>query len=582
MRHHYQDGDQANDRRRRNLFLVEAVVALNSLMETPMSGTVTLTGTTGSPVSAETAANTTVTYQFAGTADTFNITGDAGSTSLIDLPANTVETLNLVANGASAFIILQNLQTQDTLNVTVENGGDFQALGYFSKTQSSGSLTFGTGGGEVELGNTGTYTVIKPTQVVYGFTNNSDILADHGLKFSAITQYTIANSTTTGQQTITVAGSTGNFVFTTSGTSFAAGTYTSLTSGPLQLTNDGGGGTNVTVTACFLTGVMIATPDGETAVEALSVGDLVSVVEHGETVSRPVTWIGNRTVSLAADAAIDAYPVRIRAGAFAENVPHRDLLVTSEHCIHVNDVLVPVRMLVNDASIQVDTSITQFTYYHVELERHAILVAEGLQTESYLDTGNRGNFQNNPVPSVRVDLSVDPTYKSWADAAAPLAVDRGTVEPIWNRLAARSARLGMTGVPSRIGIGNEPAFRLVTDAGLEVSPTLCDGTFYAFVVPASTRALRLVSNASRPSGTIGPFVDDRRELGVLVGRIGFYDGPRRILLDAHLADAVLPGWHGKEENVACRWTNGDALLPVYLSGTKDQEVFLDIEVLAAG
>ncbi len=39
---------------------------------------------------------------------------------------------------------------------------------------------------------------------------------------------------------------------------------------------------------------MIATPDGETAVEALSIGDLV-MTASGEQV--PVKWIGRQTIS---------------------------------------------------------------------------------------------------------------------------------------------------------------------------------------------------------------------------------------------------------------------------------------------
>lgn len=544
------------------------------------SGTYTLTGTTGSPVTEEAGTDATITYKFAGTADTFNITADSGSTVDIDQTASTAETLNLVSNGADIY--LETLQTADTINVTVENGGLFEAYGNYSQTQSAGSLTFGTGGGEIAFGATSGYEAIKPPQVVYGFNNTSDTISDNGLEFSAITKYSIVNISTSGQQTITVTASTGNFVFTTAGTSFATGTYTSLTSGPLQLTVQTGGYTNVTITACFLTGVMIATPSGEKPVESVSVGDMVSVIEHGQTLSRPVTWIGRRTVSLETGASIDAYPVRIRTGAFAENVPHRDLLVTSEHCICVDDVLVPIRMLVNNASIVVDTSITQFTYFHIELEQHRILIAEGLQTESYLDTGNRSNFQNAAVSNTQVNLSVDPTHRSWADAAAPLAVDRDTVEPIWKKLAVRATTLGMISMTSRVNITKEPELRLITDRGLEIGPTLSDGRFYAFVVPASTRLLRLMSRAARPSETVGPFVDDRRELGVLVGRIGFYDGPHRVVLDAHLADGVMPGWHDKDESVACRWTNGDALLPVLWSAAAGQELFLDIEVLAAG
>jgi hypothetical protein len=42
------------------------------------------------------------------------------------------------------------------------------------------------------------------------------------------------------------------------------------------------------------------------------------------------------------------------------------------------------------AQIAVDT----ITYYHVELPAHDVVLAEGLPTESYLETGDRANFAN--------------------------------------------------------------------------------------------------------------------------------------------------------------------------------------------
>ena len=121
---------------------------------------------------------------------------------------------------------------------------------------------------------------------------------------------------------------------------------------------------------------------------------------------QPVIWIGSHSVAVSKNADADAYPVRIHADAFAAGAPGRDLLVTAEHCIHVDGKLIPVRMLVNERSIVVDRSITRFAYFHVELAKHSILVAEGLETESYLDTGNRTNFSNVPVTALVPDLAI--------------------------------------------------------------------------------------------------------------------------------------------------------------------------------
>ena len=309
-----------------------------------------------------------------------------------------------------------------------------------------------------------------------------------------------------------------------------------------------------TADPCFLRGTMIGTARGEVAVESLSVGDDVSVMVDGRAVSRPVTWIGSRTVTLdAATADVDQFPVRIRAGAFREQVPHRDLLVTSEHCVFVDGVLIPARMLVNNRSIVVDRSITSFEFFHVELAQHGILVSEGLETESYLDTGNRDRFGAAAEP-------VQAAPKSWdADAAAPLAVDRAVVEPVWQRLVARADALGLTVTGWAAATGG-PALHLVTDTGMEIEPSLVEGRSYAFVVPGGVGAVRLRSRTARPSESVGRFVDDRRDLGVLVGQISVSEGRRRQSYDTHLTTGRLSGWHGLEAGAGARWTNGNASL----------------------
>jgi hypothetical protein len=83
--------------------------------------------------------------------------------------------------------------------------------------------------------------------------------------------------------------------------------------------------------------------------------------------------------------------VRVAAGAFGENVPVRDLYLSPDHAVFVNDVLVPVKLLVNGTSIA-QTKRDHVRYFHVELQRHDMILAEGLAVESYLDTGDRANF----------------------------------------------------------------------------------------------------------------------------------------------------------------------------------------------
>ena len=57
----------------------------------------------------------------------------------------------------------------------------------------------------------------------------------------------------------------------------------------------------------------------------------------------------------------------------------------------------------NGSTIRREKGWSSVDYYHVELNEHAILLAEGLPAESYLDTGNRGFFANpgNPWCCIR-------------------------------------------------------------------------------------------------------------------------------------------------------------------------------------
>ena len=318
---------------------------------------------------------------------------------------------------------------------------------------------------------------------------------------------------------------------------------------------------------CFLAGTRIRTPGGDVDVETLKPGDMVTTLVDGAPVAAAVKWIGRRSVEASMLPADDAHPVRIREGAFADGVPYRDLLVTPEHCLFVDGVLIPARMLVNDRSIVVDRNIGSYTYYHVELERHAILLAEGLAAESYLDTGNRGGFANSAVPLLRAGLSMDAGHWRWsAEAAAPLAVERAVVEPVWQRLKRRSARLGLPLVRPPKAWSDEADLHLVTDTGRTIRAVHRASERYAFVVPAGVRSLRLVSRSARPCDAVGPFVNDRRRLGVqVVGAVVLKGREQRWITD-HLAGAALAGWHALEApDSTGRWTDGDAVLPVGLT-----------------
>lgn len=144
--------------------------------------------------------------------------------------------------------------------------------------------------------------------------------------------------------------------------------------------------------ACFVEGTRIATERGAVAVEDLREGDRV-LLESGDDPA-PVVWIGRRHVACARHPKPrQVWPVRIAADAFGPGRPCRDLWLSPDHALFVGNVLIPVMHLINGVSIA-RVPVDAVTYYHVELPRHDVLLAEGLPCESYLDIDDRANFDN--------------------------------------------------------------------------------------------------------------------------------------------------------------------------------------------
>lgn len=159
---------------------------------------------------------------------------------------------------------------------------------------------------------------------------------------------------------------------------------------------DGKNGT-VTITSsettiCFLAGTMVRTSDGEVPVETLKRGDLV-LTSDGRSI--PVDWLGIQTVSLRFADKLRVLPIRIKAGALADNVPSRDLLVSPDHALLVEGALIQAGALINDVSIVRETNVPKvLTYYHVEVEDHSLILAENTPAETFVDNVDRLNFDN--------------------------------------------------------------------------------------------------------------------------------------------------------------------------------------------
>ena len=188
------------------------------------------------------------------------------------------------------------------------------------------------------------------------------------------------------------------------------------------------------VVPCFAAGTRIGTTRGEINVEDLREGDEVRTRDGVQ----PVVWIGRRRIDLARHPNPErARPIKIRRHAFGRDVPARDLLVSPDHAVFYEGVLIPARLLVNARTV-VQVRPRAVTYFHVELPRHDILFAEGLAAESYLDTGNRCVFEGAAALVLHPDFSV----RRWDQTCVPMVLGGERLAAARRHLDGRAAELG--------------------------------------------------------------------------------------------------------------------------------------------
>jgi hypothetical protein len=326
-------------------------------------------------------------------------------------------------------------------------------------------------------------------------------------------------------------------------------------------------------TPCYCHGTRILTDHGATAVEDLHIGDRVVTLSGA---ARPIRWIGHRHLDLMRHPAPErVQPIRIRADAVAGAVPCRDLRVSPDHAVLLDGVLVPARLLVNGASIERDIQCDNVTYYHVELETHDILLAEALPAESFLDTGNRGMFENADEPLILHPVFPHPDEDDGqrqriARSCRPIVDDAAGVETIWRRLANRAMALGYR-LPAKIETTGDPGLHVVM-GGRAIRPVSAVAGRYTFVLPRIDGPARLASRAARPCEA-RPWVEDRRLLGVRVSRLTLRHGTdiEPIALDH---PNLSHGWWDLERDRAMlwRWTDGDAVVPLSGAGPAVLEI----------
>ncbi|WP_086652482.1 Hint domain-containing protein [Acetobacter malorum] len=509
-----------------------------------------------------------------------------GGTATITTAVSALSGMTVNVDGGKATMgnnLIAGALSGSTINLT--NGGTFSNGSGLVALLNGSTINFGKGGGNFIANAGGTLLDLSAT-TINGFDAAKDFISFENLSATPAT-YSIANSFGS-QQSITVYDANGQTIadVNVSGQNFTVGNYSATGAGPLTVSSDG---TSLSIEAvgsvCFLSGTLLSTPTGEVAVEDVQVGDTLLTFENGKPVAQPVVWVGSRQAEVRAGLPLDeaGWPVRVRQNALADGVPGKDLLITPEHCLYLDGQFVPVRMLVNGETIAYDQTIRAYTYYHVETAQHAVIMADGALTESYLDTGNRRAFRQ-----AGTVVRIPGLARCWAeDAAAPLMTARDAVEPLHQRLAQRAEMLRGAEVEDTQSLETatlttESDLHLVTESGARINKVRTHNGRTIFIVPPHVKAVHLVSRASRPVDTIGPFVDDRRTLGVLVGRMMLQDStsaPRN--LEPAAGTPMASGWHAAEAGQTARWTNGEAAVSL---GERKPGTFgmLMVEVLAGG
>lgn len=255
-----------------------------------------------------------------------------------------------------------------------------------------GTTLFENGGTPNQTGDVYFYNVNLSTSTFFAVAGNFEFLGGNETSFSATPDANLPGSlsfnTTNGQFTYVVtqtdligAGiTTGDMrdIFVTGSSATAANDTDAL---------------RFNYILCFAEGTGIATPKGETAVEALQISGLVRTADGRDV---PVKWVGRVTAKPMFNPADRLAPVKIAAGAFGDT-PHTDLIVTADHGMVLDERIINASALVNGTTVtwldwkQLGERVT---YYHVETEAHDIILSHGAASETYLDVPDRRSFDN--------------------------------------------------------------------------------------------------------------------------------------------------------------------------------------------
>ena len=382
------------------------------VLQASFNGGFLIIGSNASIVSADPGALATLT---AGTGSTLDLLG----------------TLDAIASGGTFTLASSGGTFTNDGTIVVGSGDRLNAATGISAGAAGGTIDLGTGGiadfaGTVAAAETLAFTdatgilqLHQPT----GFAATIDGFATgNAIDLVGIT----ADAAVWSPGTLTIS-DTGSPIATL----LLSGDYSAA---QFNVTDNAGGST-VTAT-CYAAGTRILTPRGEIAIEHLRVGDPVQTVSGR---AQPIDWIGRRRVDFRRHPNRHrVLPVRIAAHAFGPGRPRRELLLSPDHAVFVEDVLIPIRHLINGTTVAQITR-QAITYYHIELPRHDVLLANGMPAESYLEAGARDAFANGGGP-VQLHPDFTPSHDHYAMlwealGYAPLVVTGAALERAREALA---------------------------------------------------------------------------------------------------------------------------------------------------
>ena len=191
---------------------------------------------------------------------------------------------------------------------------------------------------------------------------------------------------------------------------------------------------------CFAKGSLIAAEQGSVAVEKLKVGDKVlTVTGKYETIK----WVGHRRVNCNKHSRpTEAWPVKVSKDAFGAGMPNQDLYLSPAHSVYVYGHLVPIIHLVNDVTIVQEERPTVI-YYHIELDHHSVIYAQGLPSETFLDSTNRKFFMT-ASSNVTSLADADEEFsemagrdKYLANCFAPFVTEGPVLDAIYEKLVGK-------------------------------------------------------------------------------------------------------------------------------------------------